>query len=298
VKACPFCAAEIRDSVIRCTRCGRSLLPGADLDEEREPARASTPSGLGAPVVSPRSRGTSVGFPQGALPFPSSDTTVWAPPSPASAGATPPSAPAIAPPGVPLPNNLTARRALPSERRSGHPDLALLLAALATMAVAVLAWKAIDHPWVRLVITDTSDRLDPKLVGDITLRGHAALVGVLGRGLAVVLGALGAAWFLYGFDKGSTMRWFVNPAIAIVASIVGMLGVVLSALVWFVWEDAAVEHARAVRLTTEELATILDHQPAPLVEIQRLAGLMRFGGAMLIGLLSASLAWWAYRRRS
>jgi hypothetical protein len=83
-----------------------------------------------------------------------------------------------------------------------------------------------------------------------------------------------------------------------VAALVGLLGAIMSAMVWFVWEDAAVEHARAVRLSSEELATILDHQPAPLVEIQRLAGLLRFGGAMVVVLLAASLAWWAYRKRS
>jgi hypothetical protein len=262
------------------------------VDAEREPARASTTSGLGAPVVSPRNRGTSVGFPQGSPPPAPNGTSVWA------SSATPTTSPAApAPAGLSLPSNLTARRALPSERRSGRPDLMLLLAAVTTIVAAFLAWQAIDHQWVRLVITDTSDRLDPQLVGDITLRGRAALVGVLGRGLVLVIGALGVAWLLHGFDKGSTMRWFVNPAFAIVAALVGLLGAIMSAMVWFVWEDAAVEHARAVKMSAEELQALLDLQPAPLVEIERLTGLMTFGGAMVVALVAACIAWWAARKR-
>jgi hypothetical protein len=187
---------------------------------------------------------------------------------------------------------------LPTDRRrSARPDFVLLVAALAAGGAAFLAWKAVGDPWVKLVVTDTSDRLDPVLVGDVTLRGDAALVGAVAQGLAVVLGIYAIAWLVLGFDRGSTMPWFVNPGVSILVSIVGLMGVVLSALVWFVWEDAAVEHARAVRMTAEELRALLDLQPAPLVEIQRLSGLMRFGGAMVIGLLSACTAWWCYRRR-
>jgi hypothetical protein len=190
------------------------------------------------------------------------------------------------------------RRALPGDRRaSARPDLALLLASLAAVGAAVLAWRAIGDPWVKLVITDTSNSLDPELVGRITLRGHAALVGIIGQGLAAVIGVYGVIWFLYGFDRGSTMPGLVNPAIAMTASLFGALGVVLSAAVWFVWEDAAIEHARAVQMTAQELRGLLDLQPEPLVEIERLSGLMRFGGAMVIGLLASCTAWWAYRAR-
>jgi hypothetical protein len=174
----------------------------------------------------------------------------------------------------------------------------LLLAAVTTIVAAFLAWQAIDHQWVRLVITDTSDRLDPQLVGDITLRGRAALVGVLGRGLVLVIGALGVAWLLHGFDKGSTMRWFVNPAFAIVAALVGLLGAIMSAMVWFVWEDAAVVRARAVKMSVDELNELLHLQPEPLVQIERLTGLVRFGGAMVIGLLAACAAWWCSHKRA
>ena len=288
VKACPFCETELRDSVIRCTRCGRSLLPETEPAAQGNGSRpAPEPLGLGAPVVSSGSRGTPAGFPR-EPPAPAPTSSVWATAS-ARTQATP---------QPPMPTDLGARRALPTDRRrSARPDLVLLLAGLAAAGAAVLAWKAIGDPWVKLVITDTSDRVDPVLVGDLTLHGNAALVGTIGQGLAVVLGVYAIAWLVLGFDRGSTTPWFTNPAISILASIAGLMGVVLSAVVWFVWEDAAVEHARAVRMTAEELRALLDLQPAPLVEIQQLSGLMRFGGAMVIGLLSACAAWWSYRRR-
>jgi hypothetical protein len=197
-----------------------------------------------------------------------------------------------------LATDLGARRALPGERRgSARPDFALLFSALGAVAAAVLAWQAIADPWVRLVVTDTTDKLNPKLVGDITLRGHAAFVGILGQGLAAVIGAFSVLWFLYGFDRGSTMPGFVNPAIAILAAVAGVIGVAVSAMVWYVWQDAAVQHARAVHMTVQELRAFLDLKPEPLVQIERLPGLLRFAGAMAIGLVASCTAWWAYRQR-
>jgi hypothetical protein len=190
-------------------------------------------------------------------------------------------------------------RALPGDRRgSGRPDLPLLVASVVAVAAAVMAWRAIGDPWVKLIITDTSDRLDPQLVGEITLRGQAALVGTIGQALAAVIGVYGVLWFLYAFDRGSTIPWFANPSVAIVVAVIGLIGVVLSAMVWFVWQDAAVGRAHAVRMSADELRALLDLQPKPLVEIQRLSGLLRFAGAMVVGLLSACTAWWVYRKRA
>lgn len=290
MKACPFCEAELRDSVIKCTRCGRSLL--ADREEspghQAVPARAVSP-GLGAPTVSGGTRGTKFGFPEPRsvqAPEPAASTS-WATPS--TRGATHPADAA---------SNLVARRALPNERRrSARPDFALLPAAAATIGAAVIAWRSIGDPWVRLVITDTSDRLDPQLVGDIALRGHAAMVGIIGQGLAGLLAVFGVLWLFYGVDRGSTVPWFANPGIAILASIAGLIGTLMSAIIWFVWEDAAVEHARAVKMSVEELRALLDLQPEPLVEIERLSGLMRFGGAMVIGLFAGCAARWSYHKR-
>jgi hypothetical protein len=281
VKVCPFCEAELRDSVIRCTRCGRSLVAEPE-GETGTPARVGAASGLGAPTVSGGSRGSRIGFPEHDPVRPTSpvwaDTTTRAAPAPAK---------------------LSELRALPSDRRgAGRPDFALLLASVVAVGAAVIAWRAIGDPWVKLVITDTSDKLDPKLVGEVALRGQAALVGIIGQALAAVIGVYGVIWFLYAFDRRSTMPWYVNPSIAIVVAVVGVIGVVLSAMVWFVWQDAAVTRAHAVRMSAEELRALLDMQPKPLVEIQRLSGLLRFGGAMVVGLLASCTALWAYRKRS
>lgn len=283
VKTCPFCEGELRDSVIRCTRCGRSLVSEPE-GGPGHPTRVSASSGLGAPAVSGGSRGSKIGFPAQEPVRPASP--VWADTATRS-------------PSPAAPPRVGELRALPGDRRgSGRPDFALLLASVVAVAAAVMAWRAIGDPWVKLVITDTSDRLDPQLVGEISLRGQAALVGIIGQALAAVIGVYGVLWFLYAFDRGSTIPWFANPSVAIVTAVVGLIGVVLSAMVWFVWQDAAVGRAHSVSMSAEELRALLDLQPKPLVEIQRLSGLLRFGGAMVVGLLSACTAWWAYRKRA
>jgi hypothetical protein len=191
------------------------------------------------------------------------------------------------------------RRALPTDSRiSARPDVVLLLSALVTIVAAFLAWQAVAEPWVRLVITDTSDRLDPVLVGRMSVPGKDALVGTIGQALALGLGGLGVMWFLFGFDRGWTMPWFANPVIGIGTAIAGLGAVVLSSTVWFVWEDAAVAGARSAGIAREKLQEILNLQPAPLVEISRLPGLVRFATMMVFGLVVASTAWWASRRRA
>lgn len=94
------------------------------------------------------------------------------------------------------------------------------------------------------------------------------------------------------------MPWFANPATALAVAVAGIGMTVLSALVWFVWEDAAVRRSRAFGMTATEVREIVDRQPTPLVEIQRLSGQLRFGGMMVLALLAASAAWWSYRTRS
>lgn len=271
MKACPYCDAELRDSVIRCTRCGRSLL-GEAVPSTPAPSLAGRAAGAAAPPATT----TLPRRPERWIPA-------------ARAGTRP---------GRPIPEVVT-RRALPTDRRrSGRPDLVLLLAAVASAAAGYLAWQTIGDHWVKLIITDTSDRLDPIPVGEIMLRAETALLGTIGQGLSAALVAFGLLWLAYGFDRGSTMPWFTNPVAAIGVSVAGLLATVVSATVWFVWADAAVSRSRALRMSAEELRELLDHQPAPLVEIHRLSGQMRFGGLMILALLAASAAWWAYRKRA
>ena len=71
----------------------------------------------------------------------------------------------------------------------------------------------------------------------------------------------------------------------------------LSSMVWFVWEDSMVLRAKTAGMTPGEMKALLDHQPVPIVVIERLPGMVSFGGMMALGLFASCLAWWAYRRR-
>lgn len=283
MKPCPHCRAELRDSVIKCTSCGRSLF------DDPEPEGPGT-FGIGLGSASAASGdhvriATTAAPARPAAPPPGA----WATPSTRAAGR---------PPTNSGPDRV-ALRALPAERRpSERLDPALLLAAIVAVGVAVLAWQAAATPWVTLTLSDTADRLNPELVGRLTLPGSAALVGTIGRVLAAALCVQGLLWLFYGWDRGSTMPWFTSPAIAIVVAIAAVAGVLLSSELWFVWEDAAIEKARSIGMSVVELREFLDRQPAPLVEIERLEGLFRFGALMGGGFLSACTAFWASRRRS
>lgn len=283
MKPCPHCRAELRDSVIKCTSCGRSLLGDAEPDgpgafgigmgtasaENGDPVRIAATTAAPARPLAP---------PPG----------VWATPSTRAAGRPPASSP-----------DRVALRALPTPKRpSERLDPVLLLSAIAAIAVAVFAWKAAATPWVTLILTDTADPASPELVGRLTLSGTAALVGTIEQGLAAALGVLGLLWLFYGWDRGATMPIFTSPGIGIVIAIAAVGGVLLSSELWFVWEDAAIEKARAIGMSVAELREFLDRQPAPLVKIERLDGLLRFGALLGGGFLASCTAWWAYRRRN
>lgn len=173
----------------------------------------------------------------------------------------------------------------------------MLLAGLAALAAGVLAYLAVKEPWVHLTVTRLATDTEPALVATLSLRAKAAFVGTAGTGLGVMLAALGLVWFFYGFQRGWTMPGVVNPALGLLVTTAGLIATVLSAMVWFVWEDAMIMRAKAADLSTEAMRELLDQQPAPLVQIERLSGLLTFGGMMLVGLLASCLGWYAYRRR-
>jgi hypothetical protein len=173
----------------------------------------------------------------------------------------------------------------------------MLLAGLAATAAGALAYLAIKEPWVHLTVTRAATDTDPALVATLSLRGRAAFVGTAGTGLAIALAVLGLVWLLYGFQRGWTMPGIVNPAIGLLVATAGLIATVLAAMVWFVWEDAMVLRAKAAGLSMQAMQRLLDLQPAPLVQIQRLSGLMTFGGMMVLGLVGSCLGWYAYRRR-
>jgi hypothetical protein len=69
-------------------------------------------------------------------------------------------------------------------------------------------------------------------------------------------------------------------------------------MVWFVWQDSMIARAENVGFTTREMTQLLDQQPIPIVVIERLPGLISFGGIMALGLFASCLGWWSCRRRS
>jgi hypothetical protein len=173
----------------------------------------------------------------------------------------------------------------------------MLLAGLAAAGAGALAFLAIREPWVHMTVTRAATDTDPELVATLSLRGRAAFVGTAGTGLAIALAVLGVVWFFYGFQRGWTMPGIFNPGLGLLVTTAGLTATALAAMVWFVWEDAMVLRAKAAGLSMQAMKRLLDLQPAPLVLIQRLSGLLTFGGMMVLGLLASCLGWYAYRRR-
>lgn len=173
----------------------------------------------------------------------------------------------------------------------------MILAGLVALAAGVVAFQTVKVPWVHLRITDPGDDFQDAVVLALSLRGKAAFVGQIATALSVALIGFGAIWFFYGFQRGWTMRGFMNPIVMVFATIAGIGMTFLTGMLWFVWETAMVDHAKAAKVSTETMKALLDQEPAPLVEIERLTGLMRFGGMMVVGMLAACMAWYAYRQR-
>lgn len=275
MKACPHCAAEIRDSVIRCTHCGRSL---AETPEDEALGAVTRSAGSFARQASSATRQTS------ARPF---ATTTAPSPWATRTGLDPPSR---------LPH-LATRRALPVPRRPWGPDVRMLGAGVAAVACGVFAYLAVGEQWVHLTITQAPTEFDEGQILQLTLRGETAFVGTAGTALAIAFAVFGAIWFLFGFQRGWSMPGITNPALAMLVALAGIGAAFLSSTVWYTWEAAMVERSRRAGISTRAMRDLLDQQPNPHVEIERLSGLTTFGGMMALGLVVACLGWWAYRKR-
>jgi hypothetical protein len=346
MKLCPHCSAELRDSVIKCLHCGRSLKeapePAADASITPAPGSVPSPSTSSSNAWAPRreeklgwwspnpstqpatevvesgatERDETVDTTTDVEPDRAPVATQTVEPVPVARGESQPQPPWSAKADAwatraRMPEQTSARphppvhasetqglRALPvGKRSSAHPDFLMLLAGAAAVAIAVVAWQAVAEPWVELRITDMTERGEFVLVGEMTIRGKGAVIGTIAQVLAGVIGALGVMWFLFGFDKGWSMPLFASPAVSIVTSVFGLAATVLSTMLWFVWEDAAIERARAVGKTPEALRDLLNQQPAPLVEIMRQPGVVRFGVMTGIGLVAACVAMAAANKR-
>lgn len=279
MKTCPFCQGELRDSVIRCGHCGRSL--GAD--DGSDPASVAAPSRAAA-----SSRGTDVRARPAARPI-----DVWAIQS--GAGGHGPGS-SVAEPA--LSTIMLGGPALPVPRRRRRFDGGLLLAGAVLLAAGVLAYLSIRHPWVKVRVTGIDeDNVETGVVVRLALEGGEGLAGKIGMVIAVAMAIWGAVWCWYGFDRGAGIPAFAAPGFAILATLGGIGVAVLCSTVWFVWTDAAISQAGDAHMTASALRQLLDTHPLPLVQLKRLPGLLEFGGLMIAGQLASYLAFWSSRRR-
>ncbi len=173
----------------------------------------------------------------------------------------------------------------------------MLCSGIAAVVAGVLAYLAVADRWVHLTVTEPPTEFDEGRVLQLTLRADGATIGTIATALAIALVVFGAAWFCFGLQRGWTMPGITNPLFAMLVAIAGMATAYLSAMVWYVWEDAMVRRASRAGLSARAMRELLDQQPNPGVAIERLAGLVTFGGMMALGLVTACLAWWAYHRR-
>lgn len=284
MKLCPFCRGELRDSVIRCTHCKRSLAEAAE-DAAVLPAKVADVSVPG-PAIAARASVTGTTAP--APPRPSA-VDVWAissepvPRDSARIG----DANSRPSPGL----------ALTAPRRRPMVDAALLLAGLGLIVAGVLAFGSAHQEWIRLQITHLGEDSIPDVTARVTLRGDDALVGVIGLCLAIAMIVWGAIWTWYAFDAGTHVPVVAAPAIVILVTVAGIGAAALAGSLWFVWSEAAIAHAHQAGLTTAALRALLDQHPAPEVALQRMPSLMRFGEAMVLGQIASYASLWSNRRR-
>ena len=287
MKVCPHCEAELRNSVIRCSSCGRAL--DAPVGDERA---SGVPSGASRPA--PAQPTTEV-----------KTATAVAPAKPSSAWASstaPPSTWNGAPtrsngPGSHLAPDLANRRALPGRSRSNRPDLPMLGAALVTAYAVYAAWATIPQRWVQISLTTVRDDVERRL-GTASFSASSAIVGSLAKGALIVLGVLAVLWLFFGLQRGWSMPWFSSPVIGIVASLAALGATIVTSTLWFAWRDAILDDAVEYGATRRSLDVFLENSDnAPIVELQRLGGPQRFGAMMALALAASCVAWWAYRKR-
>jgi hypothetical protein len=190
-----------------------------------------------------------------------------------------------------------SHRALPTGRRASGPDLWILWAGIAAIVAGVLAYLVVRNPWVHLTVSVPESEFVDAIRVEVVVRAQVAFAGTAAKALGGILAAFGIVWFVFGFNRRWTIPGVANPALAIIVSTAGLGLAIVASMVWFVWEDAMVLRAKTAGMSAKAMAELLDRQPAPLVEIERLSGLVTFGGLMVLGLLASSLGWWAYRRR-
>ena len=282
MKTCPFCRGEIRDSVIRCSHCGRSLQGDTDADT----------ASVGATTATAFAGGSSTQ--EVPHPRPARAIDVWATQS--GAGDSHGTGAAVAEPQ--LSTLVLGGPALPVTKHRRRFDAGLFVAGVVLLATGILAYLSIRHPWVKVRITGIDeDGVETGVVARLVLAGGEDLAGKIGLALSAAMAIWGAVWCWYGFDRGAGIPAFARPGFAILVTIAGIGIAILCSTVWFVWSDAAVAHAADTGMTAAALRLLIDTHPLPIVHLKRLHGLVEFGGLMVLGQLASYLAFWSSRRR-
>ena len=165
------------------------------------------------------------------------------------------------------------------------------------LVAGIVAYLSVRHPWVGIRITHVDENFQTDLAARLRLRGSDGLAGRCGYVLAGAMAAWGGIWFWYAFDRGAGIPRIAAPGAAVLTTLAGVGLAVLCAMVWFVWTDAAIQHARAAGMTAATMQQLLNEEPLPLVDIRRLGGLFEFGGMMVLGQLASYLAFWANGHR-
>ena len=285
MKVCPRCGSQIRPSVIKCVHCGTSLTG------EQEPLAKDASLGWAAALPSPDPPGSE---------DPSAETE-----APAPEPVRPPLGPAFDPWVTPAARTdgsapmvlATPRPVEVSRSTTRRVDSVLMIAGVLALGGAVVAYSSLAMPWVHARLLAPEERGPARMVADLTFQGSGSLGGSVGLAVAATLFALGLLWFWYALDRGVNLPTFAHPLIALLAAATGGVVLALSRIGYFFWDDAFVSRSRDVGLSREGMHTLLESRPAPVIEVEQLGGTYRFGLALALALIAATVAWWSQRRR-
>ncbi len=291
MRSCPHCGGEIRASVIKCVHCGMSLLELAQPDAAPARPGGSTPRTPSTSDTPPRPPGFMPGRPTASLPSVFEEPTSrvngdpWVTPSLRADGHAP----------QPKPVEPEPKTGLRTTRR---PDVRLMVAGGLALASAVAAYTTMALPWVSGRVVVSGQRSNTRLVADMTFRASASLAGPFAIGVAILTAVAGILWFWYGMDRWAHLPVFASPGLGMLAGVVGLGVLVTSKVAPSLWNGGFIANAHDAGLTRDAMRALLDHVPAPIVELTPQTGMIRFAAATGLAMLAAGVAWWSQRRRA
>jgi hypothetical protein len=183
-------------------------------------------------------------------------------------------------------------------QRARRADGRLMAAGGLAIASAVAAATTLSLPWVTGKVVVVGQRSNPRVVADMTFRVSASIAGPFAVGVAILAAFLGILWFWYGTDRWAHLPLLANPGLAMLAGVAGLGVLVASKVAPSLWAEAFVANAHDAGLTKDAMRALLDHVPAPTVELVPQTGMIRFAVAAGLAMLAAGIAWWSQRRRA